>query len=370
MKIALITIHWTPNYGAALQAFSTVQVLKEYGDVSVIDYRSKRLYKSMALLRIGCKSRDILRVGKDIFRLFSRYRVIRKFKRFSYEHLNMTKIISTGQDFNELSRQFDIFISGSDQIWNPKVSNENGKIDGRYFLDFAGRNKKISYASSIGAYNFSKDEIPRVRSLLGQYNQLAVRESGSVKYLEKLLKRPVAHVLDPTLLLTKDQWLQAFETDGGASDNPYILVYALKKDKALKQAVETVANYQKIRVITIDQDPFTNFKNEKHIRDAGPKEFVKLFSKASYVVTNSFHGVCFSLIFSIPFVVTTPPAGINRIESLLAAIGASDRIVKDSAKLPVLVADEIDFSSVNNRLDRLRIESMKYIKNAIIENPC
>jgi len=369
MKIALITIHWTPNYGAALQAFSTVQVLKEFGEVSVIDYRSKRLYRSMALLRFGGEFRAVLRVGKDVFRLFPRYCVIKKFKRFGHEYLNMTKIISTDQDFNELSRQFDIFVSGSDQIWNPRVSNENGKIDGRYFLDFAGGQKKISYASSIGSYNYSEKELSRVVSLLEQYDHLAVRESDSAKYLEELLKRPVEHVLDPTLLLTKDQWLQAFEIDEDDCVNPYILVYALKKDKALKRAVETVASYLKIRVITIDQDPFTNFKNEKHIRDAGPIDFVKLFSKASYVVTNSFHGVCFSLNFNIPFVVTTPPGGINRIDSLLVAVGAPDRIVKDSAKLSALVEAKLEFSAMNNRLNRLRKESMKYIKNSIIESP-
>lgn len=367
MKIGLITIHWANNYGAALQTFATEQVFNKYGEVFVIDYRSKYTGKGMSLLRFGSSLRDILRVVKDLIRLLPRYRAIRKFKLFNDKYLNMTRPVTADHDFKILNDQIDTFISGSDQIWNPTTVNECGVIDGHYFLDFVIGKKRISYASSIGTYKYTKKELIRIKSLLGQYDHLSVREKDTKQYLEKLLKRPVAHVLDPTLLLTKEQWLRIFEIDKKQSNRPYVLVYVLKKDNQLKMAVGIVADLLKLRVVTIDQDPFTNFRNDQHIRDAGPEEFIELFSNASFVVTNSFHGTCFAVNFNIPFIVTTPPTGINRIESLLTAIGLADRILNDITNLPGLVINSIDFNSMNSKLEHLRIESMEYIYNSIFE---
>ncbi|MCK5537086.1 MAG: polysaccharide pyruvyl transferase family protein [Bacteroidales bacterium] len=364
MKIGLITIHWANNYGASLQVFATVKTLNKYGDVSVLDYRNSYTGKGMVLIRFGTKLRDILRMSKDFFRLFPRYRVIKKFENFSYKYFNLTSRLKNDNDFKNISKQFDLFVSGSDQIWNPKIISEDEIIDTHYFLDFVVEKKRMSYASSLGSYQYKEEERSKVISLLNSYNSLSVREKDSSEYLGKLLNKNISHVLDPTLLLNKKEWLDALDIQNINEDlEPYILVYALMKDPLLKQVVEGIKEALNLRVITIDQDPFTNFKNDTHIKDAGPDEFVKLFSQASFIVTNSFHGTCFSINFNIPFIVTTPLSSINRIESLLTAVGSQDRITVDGDNLLELIQNQINFNVINQKLQELRLTSNQYLDN-------
>ncbi len=365
MKIALITLHWANNYGGSLQVFAAVKAMSKYGEVSVIDYRNNYTSKGMTWIRFGTKLRDILRIGKDLFRLIPRYRVIKKFENFSYTYLNLTPQLKNAEDFKKLAKEYDLFVSGSDQIWNPKIVNEDGVLDTHYFLDFAIGKKKISYASSIGTYLYNEEEMAQVVSLLNHYDYLSVREKDSSQYLSKLLNRDVSHVLDPTLLHSKDEWLQFFNIQDNEDEKPYILVYALKKDPLLKQIVEKVQKQLGMKVITIDQDPFTNFKNDGHIRDAGPDEFIKLFAQAGFIITNSFHGTCFSINFNIPFIITTPPTSINRIESLLTAVNSQNRITTDGTDQSALIENQIDFDMINQRLQALRIASNQYLENAL-----
>jgi hypothetical protein len=341
-------------------------VLKKYGDVSVIDYRSKFAAKGMTLLRYGIKFRDMLRVAKDIFRIFPRYRVIKKFEEFNKSNFNMTKTISTEQDFYNLNQQFDVFVSGSDQIWNPDIVSEQGNIDRHYFLDFVNDGKRISYGSSLGTYVYSEHERTILVELLQKYHDISVREKDSAIYLSRLLERPVKHVLDPSLLLTREQWLNLFAINEVKRDASYILVYALKKDNILKETIQEVSNVLKIKVIAIDQDPFINFKHSKHIRDAGPDEFVELFSKADFVITNSFHGTCFSINFNIPFIVTTPPTGVNRINSLLSELKITNRLISESKKASKVVNEDIDYKNVSKKLDVLREDSLRFINDAVV----
>lgn len=365
MKIALITIHWANNYGASLQVFATVKTLSKYGEVSVIDYRNSYTSKSMTRMRLGIRPRDILRIGKDLLRLFPRYRVIKKFENFNHTYLNLTPQMENDKDFKKLTKEYDLFVSGSDQIWNPKIVNENAVLDTRYFLDFVSEKKRVSYASSIGTYRFKENEIAPVVSLLNHYDYLSVREKDSSQYLSKLLNREVSHVLDPTLLHTKNEWLQFFDIQDNKNEKPYILVYASKKDSLLKQVVEKISKQLDIRVIAIDQDPFTNFKNNRHIKDAGPDEFIKLFTQANFIITNSFHGTCFSINFNIPFIITPPPTSVNRIESLLTAVGVQNRITADGTNLSELIENQIDFDMINQRLQALRMASNQYLENAL-----
>lgn len=365
LKIALITIHWANNYGSSLQTFATLKALNKYGEVSVLDYRNPYTSKGMSWIRFGTKPRDILRISKDMFRLISRYKVIKKFENFSYKNFNLTNPLNNS-DFKKLNDEFDVFVSGSDQIWNPKIVNEEGIIDTHYFLDFVTDKKKISYASSLGTYKYTEIEAKEVTPLLNSYNTIAVREHDSSIYLSKLLHKDVSHVLDPTLLHTKEEWLKFFDIDINQNEEPYILVYALHKDKLLKEVVEKVVQELNFKVITIDQDPFTNFNCDKHIKDASPEEFIKLFSQANFVITNSFHGTCFSVNFNIPFIVTTPPSSINRIESLLKAVNIDERITIGE-NLSVLINKDIDFDVINTKLNQLRYLSNTYLLNAMQE---
>lgn len=365
MNIALITIHWANNYGAALQVYASTRYLSRYGNVSVIDYRCSFTSKGMQVFRFGWGLRDFLRMGKDVFRLLPRYRVIKKFSDFNGRYLNVTSPVNSEVDFIRLVDQYDAFVSGSDQIWNPNIVSESGSINGRYFLDFVSGKKKVSYASSMGTYKYSAQDFSQISGYLSGYDFLSVREADTASYLEELLARPVAHVLDPTLLMGKDEWLNCFPA-GKKQVDGFILVYALKKDALLRRVIEVVSAVLKLKVYAIDQDPLINYSCDRHMMDVGPDEFVDLFSQASFVVTNSFHGTAFSVNFNVPFLVTTPPTGINRISSLLDAVGLENRVVEsfDEAALKALLEQEMFFGKSNQKLNDLRRESTQYIDKA------
>jgi len=360
-KIALISIHWANNYGSSLQTFASIHTLSKYGEVSTLDYRNTYTQKGMQWIRWGKRPRDILRIGKDIFRLLPRYRVIQKFKAFSYKYFNLSSIMKSPKDFENIEKEFDIFISGSDQLWNPLIVSENQKIDGRYFLDFISQKPKLSYASSLGSYQYSKEEKPKIIKFLNSYKALSIREQDASIYMQELLQKPITNLIDPTLMLDKNMWLEALNIPKDTKLKPYILVYALIKDKTLKHLVNQVRQRLNLEVISIDQDPFSNISPNKHIKDASPLDFVSFFANASFVITNSFHGTCFSLNFNIPFIISTPPSSLNRIESLLSATALSSRIITPKSNLDKLILEPLDFTYANAKLKDLRAKSKDFL---------
>ncbi|QTF55349.1 polysaccharide pyruvyl transferase family protein [Stutzerimonas frequens] len=365
MKIALVTIHNANNYGAVLQTFAMQEVLKRYGEVEVINYKNRHISRSFDLVRIKLSFHGLLGVGKDVFRLFPRRRVIKKFKAFIGDKLCLTESLTHEDLVNGKASGYDVYVAGSDQIWNPMCVNEKGLIDLGYFLDFApAKAKKISFASSIGGHKYSDAEAAHVQVLLSSFEHLAVREKGTQIYLEKLLNKPVEHVLDPTLLLNKRAWLEAIEVSSCKSGAGYILLYTVPKLPLIRGVVSFFANKLGLKVVLLEQGLTASARVDEHIRDAGPKDFIELFANASFVITDSFHGTCFALNFEKPFVTVSSGRHSNRIESLLNLVGLEDRLLKDlksMANIPL----EMDMSAALERLNIAREESLSYLASAV-----
>jgi hypothetical protein len=282
----------------------------------------------------------------------------------------MTEKVITENDFKRYSSEFDVFVVGSDQIWNPAIVSETDQLDTRFMLDFVSDKLKVSYASSIGSYEYSAKQKKIVSSLLCSFDALSVRERDSADYLNSFLPpetKNVLDVVDPTLLHSKQQWLVFFGLPESDPIEQFILVYALKKDMLLKKTVEFYRSELGYKVITIDQDPLINYKTDNHIKDASPEEFIELFNSASFVITNSFHGTCFSVNFNKNFIVTTPPTSSNRISNLLLSLGLQDRFVtrdEDLSNIDTL----IDFVEPNKLLKNKREASLAYLEKAINGN--
>ncbi|MNP26479.1 Polysaccharide pyruvyl transferase [compost metagenome] len=219
----------------------------------------------------------------------------------------------------------------------------------------------------MGSHHYSIAEKDLALKYLATFDKVSVRESDSAQYLRKLLERPIEHVLDPTLLLSKNEWLSTLKLNKPFSQRPYILVYVLRKNRILSKTVNLVAKSLGMDVIIIDQDPFTTLKCNTHVRDAGPRDFVELFSNASFVITNSFHGTAFSVNFNVPFIVTPPPSGLNRIMSLLTAVGAESRVIKSEEEASKVICDPINFEEININLNALRTKSKSYIESSMRE---
>lgn len=361
MKIGIITIHNVSNYGAVLQAYALKELIKTKYDVNIIDYDNRNVSKSLDYVRFGASVHSCLGTVKDICRIIPRMRVIPKFKKFISEELDIVPY-----NVKQVGK-FDILISGSDQIWNPACVSEDKKFIPEYFLSFATTNqKKVAYASSCGAYEYTPEEEAVLGAYLNVYDALSTRENKASKYLSSVIKKEVKHVLDPTLLLKKDEWLDRLG-DNKFREGDYILLYVIKKTTLLKQVINKLKKELNIKVILCEQGLYFDSIVDEHIRDAGPRDFISLFNNAKFVVTDSFHGTTFSLIFNKPFFSVSPGANVNRISSLLDVVGLSSRIIYDENTLNYVNSSlqNLDFTEANERLGAEIKKSKNYLFSSL-----
>jgi hypothetical protein len=363
MKIALITIHNANNYGAVLQSYATKKILSDYGEVSIIDYDNKHLGHHLDLVRFSVSIHGVKMLIHDILRLSSRIKAVNKFKSFIRSSMNLTKKLNADELMNGKANNFDTYVCGSDQIWNPEIVNPDKKIDPIFFLSFAPNGaKKISYASSIGHHNFTNDEKKEVESLLQDFRTISTRESDGQKKLQEILpNREIHHVLDPTLLLSKKEWLETLDIKLQEPKEKYILLYTVPRTDLIKKAVEYFSKKLKLKVIAIDQMFFPITKVDKHVRNAGPKEFVELFANAEFIITDSFHGTCFSVNFEKPFVSIAPGKSSNRIHSLLLKLDIDERIINDENQFDSVTIN-LNYNNIRNNLFKIRKESLAFIE--------
>jgi hypothetical protein len=346
------------NYGAVLQAFALKEAVKDFGDVKIIDFDNKHVSKSLKHIRFGTSLHSILGMGKDLCRLLPRIKVIKKFNSFLTDNMELTPFESKSLE------SFDVLISGSDQIWNPRCISPSLKFLSEYFLDFGNESqRKISYASSCGSYEFSSKELLVLKEYLEKYQYLGVRELKTSVMLTDLLDTEVQHVVDPTLLLTKEDWLIKLG-DNNFRKEEYILVYVIKKTELLKNTIKYIKSALDLKVILVEQGLYFDNIIDEHIRDAGPEDFISLINNAKYIITDSFHGTTFSVIFNKPFVSVSPGANVNRISSLLEKIGLKDRIIHNSNNINELILD-CDFKLANKALNEERIKSKNYLTKAL-----
>ena len=363
-KIGLVTIHHANSYGGVLQAYATQSILSRFGDVKIVDYKTEHLRKTMSLVRFGDGPRGVLRAAKDVLRLIPRRRLLGNFRRFFSENYTLSEPVKSREDALEVFRNFDVMVSGSDQIWNPKVIDG---LDPVYFLGGRAGCRRVAYASSCGSYRFSPAEWEDVGSYLERYDAIAVREHDTADYLSRALGRDVAQVIDPTLLLSKREWSQAINPYAvDDSHGKYILVYTLKKNRLVRDAVAYIAGKLNMTVVAIDQDPYLGFNADRHVNSAGPKDFVNLFLNASFVVTNSFHGTAFSLNFEKPFVVIEPESGVNRIEGLLGDVGLDGHVVNDLLDVDRALSCEFDYEKISYLLGLARQRSIGYLEGSLL----
>jgi len=369
MKIALITVHNIDNYGSALQTFATKKILSQYGEVETINYFNPNLFPNhLELIRFGLSIRGIRLAMRDILLFKDRNQIVRKFKKFLKSNMNLSKLVTQHDIQNGVINNFDVYVCGSDQIWNSCIVSKCGKLDPIYFLSFANKKaKKISYASSMGGYRFTDSENAKVKDLLKDFKAISVRESDTQQLLSQLLKREVFHVLDPVLLLSDEEWLNSLSIDKSCRSikEDYILVYGVIREPLQQKVVDFFAKKLGIKVVTIDQafNPLINA--DVQIKDAGPLDFIELFANAQFVVSQSFHGTCFSVIFKKPFVsVCSKGRKVNRIESLLNLLGLENRFVDDEKNLHKLSTD-FSYELAEKKLEEERAKSIIFLKSNI-----
>lgn len=336
-KIGTITFHWATNYGAVIQAYALQQCLTKLGfETEIINYVPRRTTLINAL--VALKNRNL--------QYFNKEHHISKFRN-KYLKLSGSKIGSS-KKLKRYANQYTHIVAGSDQIWNYSFTmGAEGGQSLSYFLNFAGQNtKKISYAASFGMDIAPDDYIKVVSPLVKQFDGISVRENTGVKIAEQLGVRAEI-VCDPTLLLRKEDYelLLSSPTKGSCYIYSYILHGRANDVNEILEAIKK--NYPDLRVIDDN--------------GSGIVEWLSNIRDAKYVITNSFHGMMFSLIFNTPFVVV-PVIGTkmnDRIMTVLSSVGLMDRIVEDAYSIP---QTDIDWDSVNSKLEENREKGIAYLK--------
>lgn len=364
MKVGIYTIHAAHNFGAMLQAFATQYIIKSFGiDVEIVNDHPNEKLNAYLTNNISLKS-----VIKNIYALVNPLIWI-KSKRFRDFHKSMplSKKYKSINDIYKNPPKYDIHLVGSDQVWNIER-----KIDKHYyyFLDFLPRNETcISYASSFGNSNVSNSVYPLLQQLLSKFNKLSVREKGGVKLIKRATGLDATLVLDPTLLLTDEQWSK-FSSTSPIIKGKYILYYGFDKSENCYQIIKSLRLSLQLPIVAISVSTTTPYKFDKFIQAAGPKEFINLFKHAFYIITSSFHGVAFSVNFQKNFIVMQHGTRMERIESLLDIIGQRKRIVSSVQELKELLINDknIDYQKCSRLIIETRNYSIRWLKNALLEN--
>lgn len=352
MKIGIITVHSDFHYGAALQAFALNRVLSQKYDSKIIDYRKiPTNLPQFSFLKMMIY--HFVNIKKIL-----RYRKFLKYEISTNSYKNVEELMTNFQD------PYDVIVTGSDQVWNPAVGGMD-TLNPVFFGAFAPEEKykKISYASSVGNHVYNEKEKKLVKKWLSEYSHVSTREVFGQKQLEDILNVKVDLVIDPTLLMTKAEWLQIA--------NPidikykYVLVYNVGNSIDVdSEYARKIADQNGWKVVFMSIR-LTKDKNiDINIPHCGPAEFVWLFNNAEYIVTSSFHGVAFSINLGKNFINVYNPKSPQRIDMLLNSVGLADRTVKSLEDLQS-VKKEIDYQYASIQLDLLRKASYDYLINAI-----
>lgn len=365
-RICVLTMHRVCNYGSALQAWATQEILQRMGfDVKLLDYVFPNDYHLQFSPPISLK----IRLARMVMNYLYHNPMKRKelaFKQFRESHLKCTKCIKTREGLMHLPCEFDVYLVGSDQVWNPDVIHE----DYSFFLDFIHEDsKKISFASSFSQSNLEKFNTQRITELLNRFHAISVREKNAQQIVKNLTNRNVPICLDPTLLLGVDDYDSLAEESTLKIEGDYILVYVLNYAfnpyPFASRFIEKLSQETGLKVVCIDFSArqHLNVSRRIHLHDAiGPSEFLWLFRHAKYVVTSSFHGTAFALNFRIPFysIVNDEDNGDDRMVSLLNQLGADDRIVINNSKVNRLNFN-MNWELIHQKLHGLKDFSLNYL---------
>ncbi len=362
MKIGILTFHFACNYGAVLQCYALQKYLSDAGhEVEVIDYRPASVaggYRWFDPRRFwgATPAKFWRKTSSEIKVIGGRKRRYASFDAFVRTRLNLSGPVKDTDGMSLLAGDYDLIIAGSDQIWNRKLT---GGTDPLYWGAFlrSGKTAMVSYAASMedGLDGITEAE---VRKYLPRFNALSVREASLAQKLKALLPHTdVAVTADPTLLLRTEQWDEI--SAPALTDVPYLLFYQVRKSVKAYELARNLAERKGLKLVCLSAK--VELENSMEVAAASPEEFISLFRHASYVVTTSFHGTVFSVVFRKEFVCPLVDDGKNsRQDSLLSALGLGNRIADDHActDLPA-----IDWSKVETARAGMLEQSYGFLKS-------
>lgn len=371
MKIGILTLPQETNYGGILQAFALQKVLRDMGNNAItIDRHRRKEYPSLMIHLAG--------YFKRLFQYFilRKKTVSVKWNPFSTEDFCKKKSERIQQFLNRNVRltrriypdqlpeideeyQFDAYVVGSDQVWLDYYCPNS-------FLDFVKRPnvKKVFYAASCGKKSFfnNSKKISLCKELVKSFNGVSVREESLVTMCKEKLGVEAKWVLDPTMLLSSKVYLEAIECH--VESTPVLFSYILDSNSNKNNIVKTISTTLNLPIVNGNKE-----KNDREKVFPSVDDWLQNMNRARFVVTDSFHGTVFAILFNKPFIsIGNVSRGLNRFDSLLNMFSLKERLITDTEfeKVSSLVGEAIDFNHVNAVLEHERLKSMEFLTSCLI----
>ncbi|MBU3093646.1 polysaccharide pyruvyl transferase family protein [Clostridium sp. CF011] len=374
-KIGIITINDYKNYGNRLQNYASQEVLKSLGcKVETIINTPMKENKRSQLSVVNCLKKAskmsqgelikkvVLKIKNTRMRKSNKESIelkIKAFKQFTRDNIVETPFEITKDNIpSDLADQYDYFVVGSDQVWNPTF-RKGSPID---FLTFVPVHKRLAYAPSFGISEIPTGFVKNYRKWISEMAHLSVREQAGANIIKKLTGRDAVVLVDPTMMLSKEKWLSVSKSMVKKPQNKYLLTYFLGEvSKVNDKKISHIASENKLEIINL-----ASMKDRARY-DADPGEFIDYINSASVFLTDSFHGVVFSILLEKPFIIfdrSEKNHSMNsRIDTLLSIFNLQSR------KLENIVGKDdifdIDYSHVSLILEAERNKAFNYLKNAL-----
>lgn len=374
MKVGILTFHRAANFGTALQAIATQKALEKVGiQAQLIDYRPQYIERTLQRRKIknakSVKELASICINSILYPNMTK-RKTNNFLEF-LQYMNVSdKVCTSLEDVKECVADYDVIVSGSDQLFNKNITSD----DLMYFLPFEHK-KKVSYASSFGESQISKQRIDEIAPYLCDFDSLSVREKTAQNILSDIRNeysklKPATNVIDPTFLLTSDEWNQYADNNLDLPQDGFILTYYMIETPLLSKITKKLEKKTGLPVVNLKpskKQVITH--NGKNLAFAGPSQLISCYGKASYIVTNSFHGAAFAINYHKPFYVSSLPVSMagevnSRLTDLLELFSLKDRWINDIDVLDSLQLSSID-ESVKQKLDKLKQDSFDYLSKAL-----
>ncbi|MEK4443629.1 polysaccharide pyruvyl transferase family protein [Niallia sp. FSL K6-0077] len=379
-KVAILTINDYSNYGNRLQNYATQEVLKSLGfsvetlvntnginnDKEIETKSNNKRSKLQKLKNMSIKG-IVLKIAFRFWKIFNKNKIdrygekrLQTFKLFTKDFIQETKFsISDDNISKELLDQYDFFITGSDQVWNPYF-RYGSSID---FLTFAPKNKRVAYAPSFGITDIPSQYVGNYQVWLSEMSSLSIREKAGKEIIKKLTGRESEVLVDPTLMLTKEKWLSIAKPSPNKPTKNYILTYFFGGvSEEIRNRIKKISKENNLEIVNLaditDLETFI----------AGPSEFLDYINSASLFCTNSFHGCVFSILMQIPFIAFQREGNIpsmnSRIETLLSTFNLQSRFSTN-----VLTNEQVfakDYSHIDLIIESEREKAINYLKRAML----
>lgn len=365
-NVKVITRHSVANYGSLLQTYATQRTLEKLGyQTEIINYIPKE-EQSWYLAFVRFKVREFSSQNGIKQLLFFLSQIVNysfsyfMFKKFRSKLVKETALYSSLDELKSNPPPADIYLTGSDQVWG-KIANQ--PYDKAFFLDFVPPGKKcVAYSASFGT---ETTHIPAsdLKQLVQKYSSLNVRELSAVRILKELGFENCNHVLDPTLLLTREDWKSMAAKK--IRHQKYVLVYQLHQNRDFEAYAEAFGKMKGLRVLRLSCSMNSILQKGNLVYMTSPATFLRYFMDAEYVLTDSFHATVFSIIFNKQFICISPGSTSTRMLSILKVFELEDRML-DNFQNFHWQEKTIDFTPVNAKLKSMQDDSLQHLAQSLV----